>query len=233
MAGLVLIVDDELDLVQSLSYSLEKEGFETRAAYTGEAALQVAQEVPQPELILLDLMLPGIGGLEVCRELKRRAETRTIPIIMLTARGEEIDRVVGFEVGADDYVVKPFSTRELVLRAKAVIRRHEKPEERTPQHRFGRLRIDTEAHQVWVDGEERALTTLELRLLDTLLSRKGRVQSRDVLLADVWGITADVTTRTVDTHVKRLREKLGVAGDYIETVRGSGYRFATQPRDDS
>lgn len=233
MSSLILIVDDEVDLVHTLAYSLEREGFATRTAHTGLDALSRAAEAPRPDLVLLDLMLPDMGGLEICRELKRREETRGIPIIMLTARGDEIDRVVGFEVGADDYVVKPFSTRELTLRMKAVLRRHAKVAEGERDVRFGRLRVDTEAHQVWVDGEERTLTTLELRLLTTLLSRKGRVQSRDTLLSDVWGITADVTTRTVDTHVKRLREKLGEAGHYIETVRGTGYRFMAQYKDEA
>jgi two-component system, OmpR family, phosphate regulon response regulator PhoB len=232
MSPLILIVDDEVDLVGTLAYSLGREGFATRVAHTGREALGSAREQPRPDLVLLDLMLPDMGGLDVCRELKRREDTRAVPIIMLTARGEEIDRVVGFEVGADDYVVKPFSTRELALRMKAVLRRQGEAQEAPGRElRFGRLRIDSEAHQVWVGDEERALTALELRLLETLVARKGRVQSRETLLADVWGITADVTTRTVDTHVKRLREKLGEAGGYIETVRGAGYRFATKARE--
>jgi two-component system, OmpR family, phosphate regulon response regulator PhoB len=234
MAALILIVDDEVDIAQTLAYGLEKEGFESRVAHTGRDGLAAARKAPRPDLLLLDLMLPDMGGLDVCRELKRAEDTRHLPIIMLTARGEEIDRVVGFEVGADDYVVKPFSTRELVLRAKAVLRRKATREgEGEGETRFGRLRIDTQAHKAWVDGEERALTSLELRLLETLLARRGRVQSREALLADVWGITADVTTRTVDTHVKRLREKLGGAGAYIETVRGTGYRFTAQVKDEA
>jgi two-component system phosphate regulon response regulator PhoB len=229
--SLILIVDDEEDLVQSVEYSLEKEGFQTRSAEDGAGALRAASEAPRPDLILLDLMLPDLSGLEVCRELRRREDTRDIPIIMVTARGEEIDRVVGFEVGADDYVVKPFSARELVLRVRAVLRRGAQPDDAARPVVFGRLRIDPAAHQVWVDDEERALTALEFKLLVTLHARKGRVQSRETLLSDVWGITADVTTRTVDTHVKRLREKLGDAGSYIETVRGAGYRFAAAPRE--
>lgn len=231
MGTLVLLVDDEADILHTLGYSLEKEGLEARVAENGRDALLRAEEQPRPDLVILDLMLPDMSGLDVCRALKQSPATAAIPIIMLTARGEEIDRVVGFEVGADDYVVKPFSTRELILRAKAVLRRRTR--ERQPEEvlRFGRLRLDVGAHRVWVDEEERPITSLELRLLETLIERRGRVQSRETLLADVWGITADVTTRTVDTHVKRLREKLGAAGAYIETIRGAGYRFADAARD--
>jgi two-component system phosphate regulon response regulator PhoB len=148
---------------------------------------------------------------------------------MCTAKGEEIDRVVGFEVGADDYIVKPFSIRELILRIRALLRRVNRVDGEPSLIRFGRLKIDRDAHRAWVDDGEIGLTALEFRLLHALMSRKGRVQTRDALLSDVWGIEADVTTRTVDTHVKRLREKLGDAGEYIETLRGVGYRFKDQP----
>lgn len=226
---LILIVDDEQDLVSTLEYNLQREGFEVRSAGTGGQALELASREPRPDLILLDLMLPDASGTEVCRELRADEQTRDVPIIMLTAKGEEVDRVVGFEVGADDYVVKPFSVRELVLRVRAILKRSERGPEERRSMTFGRLRVDADAHRVWVDGDEVTLTALELKLLTTLLSRRGRVQSRDRLLSDVWGIDADVTTRTVDTHIKRLRTKLGVAADYVETLRGVGYRFRERP----
>jgi two-component system phosphate regulon response regulator PhoB len=201
-------------------------------AATGREGLRLA-ETEAPDLVLLDLMLPDLSGNEVCRTLKADPRTRDIPVIMLTAKGEEIDRVVGFEIGAEDYVTKPFSVRELLLRVQAILRRTKgAPSQRpdTPDvFEFGLLRVDRGAPRVWVAGDEVELTALELKLLLVLHERKNRVQTRAVLLDDVWGIRADVTTRTVDTHVKRLREKLGPAGDYVETVRGVGYRFADAP----
>ena len=225
MPGQILIVDDEQDLVSTLEYNLERDGFRTRSALTGKDALsRIAESIP--DLVLLDLMLPDMAGTEICRQLKSRPETKNVPAVMLTAKGEEIDRVVGLELGADDYVTKPFSVRELILRIKAVLRRHSPAEEGGEQDLvFGDLRVDPSAHQVWFGGHEIVLTALEFKLLNTLLSRKGRVQSRKQLLDDVWGIQADVTTRTVDTHVKRLRQTLGEAGEVIETLRGVGYRF--------
>jgi len=234
MSGLVLIIEDEEDLLGTLEYNLQKEGFSTRTATEGEPGLELARQDPVPDLVLLDLMLPDITGTEVCRRLREDPRTRNTFIVMLTARGEEIDRVVGFEVGADDYVVKPFSMRELMLRIRAVLRRgHAEEGSGGEEVSFGRIRIDEPGHRVWVDDDEVTLTALEFRLLITLLARKGRVQTRDLLLDDVWGIQADVTTRTVDTHVKRLREKLGRAGDYIETVRGVGYRMRSRPAEES
>lgn len=230
MGGLILIVDDEPDLVTTLEYNLQREGYETRTANTGAQALEAVSQSPVPDLVVLDLMLPDMQGTEVCRRLRADERTRTLPVVMLTAKGEEIDRVVGFEVGADDYVIKPFSVRELMLRLQAVLRRaHEGKEEVDEALTFGVLKVDAGSHRVWVDGEEINLTALEFKLLFTFVSRKGRVQTRDALLSDVWGINAEVTTRTVDTHVKRLREKLGVAGRYIETLRGVGYRFRESP----
>jgi two-component system phosphate regulon response regulator PhoB len=232
VAQTILIVEDERDLLSTIEYNLQREGFETRAATTGEAALKLAEQEPRPDLVLLDVMLPDLTGTEVCRRLKQTEALRRIPVVMVTARGEEIDRVVGFEVGADDYVVKPFSVRELILRVKAVLRRAARSEgPLSDDTTFGRLRIDPGAHRVFVDGSEVVLTALEFRLLSTFLARRGRVQSREVLLADVWGIEADITTRTVDTHVKRLREKLGGCGAYVETLRGVGYRFRARPDD--
>ncbi|MCA9671934.1 MAG: response regulator transcription factor [Myxococcales bacterium] len=234
MSALILVVDDEEDLLSTLEYNLEREGYQVRTATNGESALSRAAEEPVPNLILLDLMLPDMPGTEVCRKLRQQEATRNIPVIMITAKAEEIDRVVGFEVGADDYVTKPFSTRELLLRVRAVLRRavpqgSEEITDATSEVTFGRLRIDASAHRVWVDNSEITLTALEFKLLNFFLGRKGRVQTRDTLLNDVWGIQADVATRTVDTHVKRLRQKLGDAGTYIETLRGVGYRFRPQP----
>ena len=236
MPEMILIVDDEPELVRPLEFAFKREGFQTRIAHDGRTALARAAELPRPDVVLLDLMLPDISGTEVCRRLKADPSTRSIPVIMVTARGEEIDRVVGFEVGADDYVVKPFSTRELVLRARAVMRRNVAEAAPVPVAditTFGRLRVDEGGHRVWVDGEEIQLTALEFRLLTTFLERKGRVQSREVLLDNVWGMSTAVTTRTVDTHVKRLRHKLGTASSYVQTIRGVGYRFRANPTDSS
>lgn len=230
MQARILIVDDERDLVTTLAYNLEREGFRALTAETGERAIELAAaEASAPDLVILDLMLPDMSGFEVCRRLRQAERTKTTPVIMLTAKGEEIDRVVGFEVGADDYVTKPFSVRELMLRVKAVLRRRAEPHQEEPLEQFGRLRLDVSGHRVWVDQEEIKLTALEFRLLHTLLTRRGRVQTREVLLSDVWGIEAEITTRTVDTHVKRLREKLGPAGAYVETLRGVGYRMKPRP----
>ena len=230
VSHLILIVDDEPDILSTLEYNLEREGYRTRSAGTAKEALEAAFVVPIPDLILLDLMLPDASGTEVCKTLKSSKETAHVPVCMLTAKGEEIDRVVGFEVGADDYVTKPFSVRELMLRVRAILRRSQPPEPSEEPLVFGGLRVDPASHRVWFDDNEITLTALEFKLLTTLLTRKGRVQTRKQLLDDVWGIQvqADVTTRTVDTHVKRLRQKLGDAGEFIETLRGVGYRFRPQ-----
>jgi two-component system phosphate regulon response regulator PhoB len=224
----ILIVEDEPDLRQVLEYNLLQAGYEVSAAARGEEGLRIALERP-PELVLLDLMLPDLPGTDVCRALKEDARTRGVPIVMLTAKGEEIDRVVGFELGADDYVTKPFSVRELLLRIAAILRRSKEKLVEAPTVEFGCLRIDRGAHRAWVDGDELELTALEFKLLVTLYDRRNRVQTRDALLDTVWGIQAEITTRTVDTHVKRLREKLRRARDYVETVRGVGYRFVGSP----
>jgi two-component system phosphate regulon response regulator PhoB len=227
----ILIVEDEEDLQEVLSYNLRQAGHDPVVVGLGHAALErVGREAP--DLVLLDLMLPDMSGTDVCRTLKSDPSTRNIPVIMLTAKGEEIDRVVGFELGADDYVVKPYSMRELTLRVQAILRRRAAPADGAGLTAFGRLRIDRDGHRVWVDNDEVALTALELRLLCTLYDRRGRVQSRAVLLDEVWRMSSDVNTRTVDTHVKRLREKLGTAGAYLETVRGVGYRFTGGPPDE-
>ncbi len=226
----LLVIEDEADIQQVLGYNLRQAGHAVRSAMLGEEGLRLAFEA-RPDLVLLDLMLPDLPGTEVCKQLRRDPRTAQVPVLMLTAKGEEIDRVVGFELGADDYVVKPFSVRELLLRVDAILRRA-KPAAVEPAaegFEFGKLQVDRAAHKVWVEGQEVELTALEFRLLVTLYERRPRVQSRSQLLHDVWGIEADITTRTVDTHVKRLREKLGAAGDYVETVRGVGYRFAETP----
>jgi two-component system phosphate regulon response regulator PhoB len=226
----ILVVEDEADLQQILAYNLRQAGHEVVTASEGETALSLVHQ-RTPELIVLDLMLPGISGTDVCRAVKNDPATRHVAVLMLTAKGSEIDRVVGFELGADDYVVKPFSVRELALRIQAILRRKQGGTENATNRpvEFGKLRIDRDAHRVWVAGDEAPLTALEFRLLCLLFDRRDRVQSRAALLDDVWGVSSELETRTVDTHVKRLREKLGDAGAYIETVRGVGYRFCASP----
>ena len=231
MTKTIMIVDDEADLRRLMDFNLRNAGFKTILAENGAEAIKLAQL--KPDLIVLDLMLPDVQGTDVCRELKRSDATREIPVLILSARGDEIDRVVGFELGAEDYVVKPFSVRELILRINAILKRsasNQNEEERSsPDMTFGSIRLDQTRHRVWVEDEELTLTALEFKLLATFISRKGRVQTRERLLDDVWGIDGGVTTRTVDTHVKRLREKLGGQARYVETVRGVGYRFAEKP----
>jgi two-component system, OmpR family, phosphate regulon response regulator PhoB len=225
----VLVIEDNPDIVEILRYNLGQVGHQVRVAATGREGLRLAREEP-PDLVLLDLMLPDLPGTSVCKQLKSDAVTRTTKVIIVSAKGEEIDRVVGFELGADDYVVKPFSMRELVLRIQAVLGRA-KATEPASLIVFGALRVDRDAHRVWVDGQEIPLTALELKLLVTLYDVQNRVQSRQQILADVWGIESDIELRTVDTHMKRLREKLGSAGRYLQTVRGVGYRFSAEPEE--
>ena len=224
----ILVVEDETDIQDVLEYNLKREGHDVVVTSTAKEGLRLARE-RRPDLVLLDLMLPDGSGTELCKALRLDAATRGVRVVMLTAKGEEIDRVIGFELGADDYIVKPFSMRELLLRVQAVLRRATSEEAAGATTQFGTLRVDRGAHRVWVDGTEIELTALEFKLLLTLYDRRNRVQTRDALLSDVWKIDADVTTRTVDTHVKRLREKLGPAGIYVQTVRGVGYRFAERP----
>jgi len=227
----VLVVEDERDLQEVVGYNLRELGYDVVVSDRGAPVAALALD-QRPDLVILDLMLPDISGLEVCRALKSDPATRGIPVVMVTAKGAEVDRVVGFELGADDYVVKPFSVRELLLRIQAVLRRSQTGPNTVPSAptiSFGRLRIDREAPNVQVDDREVTLTALELRLLCTLYERRNRVQSRAVLLDDVWSVSGENATRTVDTHVKRLREKLGPAGAYIETIRGIGYRFVGAP----
>lgn len=220
----ILIVEDEQDVVDMLTLNLEKAGgFTISVASDGPAGLKKARE-ELPALVILDLMLPKMPGLEVCKVLKNDGATRHIPIIMLTAKAEEIDRIVGLEVGADDYVTKPFSPREIVLRIKAIMRRG-KGDVTDEQMTIGAISVDPSRHHVTVAGKRVRLTSVEFKLLSMLMLRRGRVQSRDRLLNEVWGYESLIDTRTVDTHVRRLRKKLGKAADAIETVRGFGYRL--------
>jgi two-component system phosphate regulon response regulator PhoB len=224
MPSHILIVEDEPDIVEILSYALSREGFDVVAARTGAAALAAVDE-RLPDLIVLDVMLPQVDGLEVLRTLRRRPETARVPVLLLTARTEEIDRVVGLELGADDYVTKPFSPREVVLRVRAILRRGiDAPAAGRTLSADG-IDLDVDGHRLRVGGEDVQLTATEFRLLRLLMERRGRVQTREQLLTEAWGYSADVDSRTVDTHVRRLRRKLGGAADAIETVVGVGYRF--------
>ncbi|HEX6864630.1 MAG TPA: response regulator [Thermoanaerobaculia bacterium] len=226
----ILLIEDEPDIAEVLQYNLEKEGFQVELAGRGDAGLEAVRR-ETPELILLDLMLPGLDGLELTRLLKRDPATAHLPIVMLTARSEEVDRIVGLELGADDYISKPFSPREVVLRVKAVLRRLQ-PEH--PEHpegtasellQVGGIELDISGHQLRLGGKEVPLTATEFRLLRLLMERNGRVQTRGQLLSDVWGYAEDIDSRTVDTHIRRLRRKLGPEADRIETVIGVGYRM--------
>jgi two-component system phosphate regulon response regulator PhoB len=219
----VLIVDDDPDIVRLVSYNLSHAGYEVQAASTGRKALEMVQKQP-PDLIVLDVMLPDVDGMEVCRTLRQQLPSRRIPILMLTARGDEIDRVVGFELGADDYVAKPFSPRELVLRIKSILRRAGK--DRTDVMHSGRIQVFPERRQCFIDNALVTLTAKEFDLLYELMKAGGNVLTRDVLMDRVWGYHGDATSRTLDTHVRRLREKLGDDGNCVETVRGIGYRIA-------
>jgi two-component system phosphate regulon response regulator PhoB len=219
----ILVVDDEPDVLDLVTYNLVLAGFQTETAVDGAEALRKARST-SPDLILLDLMLPEMDGLEVCKLLRRDTKTSAIPIIMLTARASEIDRIVGLELGATDYVPKPFSPRELVLRVKRRLEQNTSAQVQTT-HTFGPLQIDVSRHLVTVKTKRVELTATEFKLLTLLIQRAGHVQSRDQLLRDVWEYETHIDTRTVDTHMRRLREKLGPAAKYLDTVRGVGYRF--------
>jgi len=227
--GLVLVVDDERDLRTLLEFNLRQAGYQVAQAATGAEALARARTL-RPLVIVLDLNLPDVSGTDVCRLLKSDEATRGIPILMLTARGSEADRILGLELGADDYVAKPFSVREVVLRVDAVARRGTSQPRGTGERllKAGPIELDLDAYLVRVDGDELPLTLQEFKLLAYLVEGKGRVRTRDELLTNVWNTSPDLETRTVDTHVKRLRDKLGGAGELIETVRGLGYRIRPQ-----
>ena len=225
MSERILIVDDEPDLLELVRVNLADSGFQVEATTSGREALERVRRAP-PDLLVLDLMMPDVSGTEICRQIRSTPEISNLPIIMLTAKAEELDRVVGFELGADDYVTKPFSPRELALRVRAVLRRGATAAGDAQPLEHGNLRVDVERHRCFVDGAEVDLTSKEFNLLSELMSRPGRVLTRDRLLELVWGSDITVTSRTIDTHLKRLREKIGPAGDLIETVRGVGYRFA-------
>jgi DNA-binding response OmpR family regulator len=227
MKAKILLVDDEPDALEVLGFKLREAGFTPLFAKDGAKALAAAR-ADRPDLIVLDLMLPEVDGLEVCKILRRDPLTAAIPILMLTARAAEMDRVIGLELGADDYVTKPFSPRELVLRIRKLLQRSQAAEEPVTRLKLGEIDIDVPSHVVQVNERRLTLTATEFRLLEILARRRGRVQSRDRLLQDVWGYENPIDSRTVDTHMRRLREKLGPAARQLETVRGVGYRFAAE-----
>jgi len=220
----ILVVEDEPDIAEVLRFNLDKAGYRVDVQRRGDSALEAIRR-SAPALVVLDLMLPSLDGLELTRILKRDPATAAIPLVMLTAKGEEVDRIVGLELGADDYIPKPFSPREVVLRIKAVLRRRAGDGAGPVPLEVGHIRLDPEAHRVTVRNRDVPLTATEFRLLKVLLERQGRVQTRSRLLSDVWGYSEDVDSRTVDTHVRRLRRKLGAESDRIETVIGVGYRL--------
>ena len=226
----ILVIEDEPDIRRNLEYNLGREGFNTSSVGSLDEAGEKL-ESKKFDLILLDLMLPDGSGLDLCKKIKSNSETEATPIIILTAKDDEVDKVVGFELGADDYVTKPFSVRELILRIKAILKRSDTKTKEVVEveRQFGDLKIDVDSHEVHVDSQLIELTALEFRLLKELVDKRGRVQSRDQLLSEVWGYNAEVTTRTVDTHIKRLREKLGSMGKYVQTIRGVGYKFSRTP----
>ena len=227
MRSKILVVDDEPEAVELIEFNLKQAGFDVVTAADGAEALKKARASP-PSLILLDLMLPEVDGLEVCKILRRDPATARIPIVMVTAKAAEIDRVLGLELGADDYITKPFSPRELVLRIKKILQRSGSPEPESDKFKIGGLLIDSARHLVSWRGKRIDLTATEFKLLVLLAQRRGRVQSREHLLRDVWEYNSLVDTRTVDTHMRRLREKLGPAAEYLDTVRGVGYRFSEE-----
>lgn len=225
MAAKILVVDDEIDVREMVELHFKNAGYTVITAETGSEGLNKARQ-EKPSLIILDLMLPEMSGLEICKSLKKNGTTADIPILMLTAKAEEVDKIVGLELGADDYVTKPFSPRELVLRVQSILRRRSSREEPPQQLKMGGIEVDLLKHEVKVNGKIVDLTATEFKLLTVLMERRGRVQARDRLLNDVWGYESVIDTRTVDTHVRRLRDKLDKYADYVETVRGFGYRMS-------
>lgn len=224
MKSKILVVDDEPDALEVIGFKLREAGFSPVFATDGAKAL-AAVRAERPDLLILDLMLPEIDGLEVCKILRRDPATVSLPILMLTAKAAEMDRVLGLELGADDYLTKPYSPRELVLRVRKLLKRAQAADEAGERLRIGRMEIDIPRHSALVDEKPVTLTATEFNLLALLAKRRGRVQTRERLLQDVWGYETAIDTRTVDTHMRRLREKVGPAADYLETIRGVGYRF--------
>ena len=223
----ILLVEDELDLLQTLAFNFENEGYKVAKALDGKEAIKFLEDDDSISLVILDLMLPDMSGLDICRRIRATDNLKDILVIMVTAKGEEVDRVVGFEVGADDYVVKPYSVRELLLRVGGMLKRSSKEKQSNDKNlvEYEDLKIDNNKHKVYLSDEKISLTSKEFKLLKHLLLKADKVQSRDNLLEKVWGYNNDVTTRTVDTHIKRLRSKIGKYGDKIETIRGEGYLF--------
>ena len=223
----ILLVEDEPDLLQTLAFNFESEGYKVAKALDGKEAMKFLEDDDSICLVILDLMLPDMSGLDICRHIRAADNLKDILVIMVTAKGEEVDRVVGFEVGADDYVVKPYSVRELLLRVGGMLKRSSKENQSNDKDlvEFEDLKIDNNKHKVYLSDEKISLTSKEFKLLKHLLLKADKVQSRDNLLEKVWGYNNDVTTRTVDTHIKRLRSKIGKYGDKIETIRGEGYLF--------
>ncbi len=223
----ILLVEDEPDLLQTLSFNFESEGYKVSKALNGKEAMKALEKNDSIALVILDLMLPDTSGLDICRHIRKKDDLKNLLVIMVTAKGEEVDRVVGFEVGADDYVVKPYSVRELLLRVNGMLKRSSKEKNESDKEViiYEKLKIDTNKHKVYLFDKKISLTSKEFKLLKHLLSKADKVQTRDNLLNKVWGYDQDVTTRTVDTHIKRLRSKIGKYGDKIETVRGEGYLF--------
>lgn len=220
----ILVADDEPDVLALVSLNLQRAGFDVLKAADGEQAIKMSRE-EDPALVVLDLMMPGLSGLEVAKLLKQSPQTARIPVLMLTAKSDEVDRIVGLEIGADDYVTKPFSPREIVLRVQSILRRMESAPSAADELQVGSIQVDRVRHEVRIEGKSLEFTATEFKLLTVLMERCGRLQSREVLLNDVWGYESVIDTRTVDTHIRRLREKLGVAADLVETVRGFGYRM--------
>ena len=223
----ILLVEDEPDLLQTLAFNFESEGYKVAKALNGKEAMKFLEDDDSISLVILDLMLPDMSGLDICRHIRAADNLKDILVIMVTAKGEEVDRVVGFEVGADDYVVKPYSVRELLLRVGGILKRSSKEKQSNDKDlvEYEDLKIDNNKHKVYLSDEKISLTSKEFKLLKHLLLKADKVQSRDNLLEKVWGYNNDVTTRTVDTHIKRLRSKIGKYGDKIETIRGEGYLF--------
>lgn len=220
----ILVIEDDADVLSLIEYNFKQAGFAVQTAEDGEVGLRLAQK-SIPDLIILDLMLPQMDGREVCRQLKQKESTRSISVLMLTGLAAEADRIVGLELGADDYVTKPFSPRELVLRVQAILRRNQPADSTHEVLSVGEISIYPQQHRVDVEGVTVPLTTMEFRLLNYLAGNAGKVQTRELILENVWGHRHNYSSRTVDTHIRRLRSKLGRAGSYIDTVRSIGYRF--------